>query len=438
MQREIDQIPDEVDGVVIGGGPAGATVATLVALEGHSVAIFEREQFPRFHIGESLMPETYGTFQKLGFLERLRESASPVKGSVQFVSASGKESRPFYFFERNDHESSYTWQVDRAWFDSALLDNAVEKGAHAFTGTGVREVIFEGKGAVGVRVDDDGPESDGGHTIRSRVVVDASGQSSLIARRLGIRRKEPRLVKASVFTHYENGLRDEGIDGGATIIIHTAENRGWFWYIPLSENRVSVGVVSDPKTLFAGDATPEEVLEREISECAWMTNRLRKARKLMPARVLSDFSYRASRCAGDGWVLVGDAFGFLDPIYSSGVFLALKSGELAAERINEALRHDDCSAARLDGFGTVLMSGMEAIRKLVFAFYTPGFSFANFIREHPEHRERLTDILIGDVFKDGVMDIFDDMKAFCDLPDSVPLETSATGSAPGGQPLLRS
>jgi flavin-dependent dehydrogenase len=225
------------------------------------------------------------------------------------------------------------------------------------------------------------------------------------------------LAKAAVFAHYENGLRDDGIDEGATLVIHTPGNRGWFWYIPLSENRVSVGVVASPAELFTNGDSMDAVLEREIRACPSIAHRLAKARRLLPSKVVTDYTYRATRCAGDGWVLVGDAYGFIDPIYSTGVFLALKSGEMAAETISESLRRGDCSAEALGSWGPKLTGGMDALRKLVYAFYTPGFSFARFVHEHPQHRDRLTDLLIGDVFKDGVTSIFDDLREFCDQPD---------------------
>ena len=300
-----------------------------------------------------------------------------------------------------------------------MLENAVEKGVRVFRQSDVKEVLFDGDKAVGVQVAVEDGES---KSVYADIIVDATGQSCLISRRLGLRKKDPHLVKGSIFAHYENGHRDPGIDEGATIILHTRDNKGWFWYIPLSKNRVSVGVVSSPKSLFGDQASPEEVLNREIDNCPAVRERLKDATKSSPAMVLSDFSYRAKQLAGNGWVLVGDALGFLDPIYSSGVFLALKSGEVAAETMDRAIRSGDYSAASLGDFGPDFMRGMEAIRKLVYAFYTPGFSFSGFIREHPEHHDRLVDLLIGDVFKDGVEDFFEDLQAFCELPVEMPLD----------------
>lgn len=409
MTAHRSALPKECDALVLGAGPAGATAATLLARDGHHVVLLERETFPRFKIGESLMPETYRTLEKLGMLGRVRESASIVKASVQFISASGRASRPFYFFERKDHESAYTWQVDRAWFDEALVDNASRSGVDVRMATNATEVLFEGDRAVGVRAAlEDGKSAE----LRSRVVIDATGLASLVSRQLSLRVRNPNLDRASIFAHYQNGARGKGLDEGATLLVHTPGSWGWFWYIPLSENRVSVGIVAPPSKLFGNGARPEEVLLRAIEECPPIRTRLASASRLSPARVAKDYSYRARRIAGDGWVLVGDAFAFLDPIYSSGVFLALKSGEMAAESVSSALRDGDLSAPRLGAFGPALVEGIDAIARLVYAFYTPGFSFASFLRAHPQHRDPLVDLLIGDVFGKSFEALFADLQAF--------------------------
>jgi flavin-dependent dehydrogenase len=419
-------IPGRVDVAVIGGGPGGGTVSALLAMKGHRVALFEKETYPRFHIGESLMPHTYWTLEKLGMLDRLRRSGSPLKASVQFFNEHGQGSRPYYFFERNPHECSYTWQVERSWMDHQFLENAAEKGVQVKMATPVKEVLFEGERAVGVEVVDAGGAL---RRVEAKVVVDASGQNSFIARRLGLRRKDPKLIKGAVFAHYHNARRDPGIDEGATLVINTRSRRGWFWYIPLWDNRVSIGVVGDPRELFEDSKSPDQILDEQVASCPAVAERVREATRLPPTRVLSDFSYRSTRIAGDGWVLVGDAFAFLDPIYSSGFLLALKSGEMAAEAIDAALQSGDLSAAALGSFASAYVRGLESIRKLVYAFYTRDFSFGAFLRKHPEHRGRVVDILIGDVFKDGVEEIFDDMGKFCPLPSSIPLEPSPAATA---------
>ena len=411
---------DSYDVIVIGGGPGGSTAATIVAEKGHRVLLLEREKSPQFKIGESLMPATYWTFQRLGVIEKLKGSHFPQKYSVQFYSSSGKASAPFYFYRNDPHESSMTWQVLRSEFDQMLLENAQEKGAEVRRGVSVHEVLFDGERAVGVRA----RLADGGvENLSAKVVVDSTGQSTLISRKLKINATEPQLKKASIFTHFEGGFRDEGIDEGATLILHTERKDSWFWSIPLPYNRVSVGVVGDLDYLLQdrrgldGTLSHQAIFDEELAKCPALQQRLADADQLFPVKVTKDFSYRANRIAGDGWVLVGDAFGFLDPVYSSGLFLALKSGEMAADTINEALEKEDFSAEQLGSFGPDFVAGMESIRKLVYAFYTKDFSFARFLKRFPECQQGIVDILSGNVYRKDVTGIFGPMAEMCDLPE---------------------
>ncbi|HXE55310.1 MAG TPA: NAD(P)/FAD-dependent oxidoreductase, partial [Tepidisphaeraceae bacterium] len=399
--------------------------ATLLADTGRKVLLLERGHFPRFHIGESLMPETYWTFQRLGMLPKLKASRFVKKFSVQFTNASGKDSAPFYFDEMNPHECSQTWQVVRSEFDKMMLENAIEHGVEVWQDANVNDVILEpsetdslprAKGVIVTR------KGESPRRIEAKVVVDATGTSALLAKKLGIRQPDPKLRKASIFAHYKGGRRDEGKNEGATLVLSTTHQDGWFWYIPLPDDVVSVGVVGDLDRLVTSRDNPEQTLEEEIGNCRGLDERMTGAKRVSPAYVLSDFSWRANRCAGDGWVLVGDAFGFLDPIYSSGVFLALKSGEWAAKSINEAFEKNDFSAARLGKWGPLLSDGMHAMRKLVYAFYTRGFSFGQFMRKHPELKRNLVELLIGDVFRPEVNRIFDTMGQEIPLPDPQPLE----------------
>ncbi len=423
------------DTIIIGGGPAGSTAATLIAQQGYRVLLLERDAEPTFKIGESLIPATYWTFKRLGMLEKLRASHFPQKFSVQFFTRTGKATNPFYFFDTNPHESAVTWQVLRSEFDQMLLDNATEKGVEVRRGVRVRKVLFDGDKAVGV-VSQNGKngQSHGKNnleTIHGTVIVDSTGQRSLIGRQLDLSTIEPNLKKASLFTHYEGGHRDTGIDEGATLILHTEDKDSWFWSIPLPYNRTSIGVVGELDYLLQNRREPDgklnaqKIFDEELEKCQPLKQRLEGAKQLLPIQTTKDFSYRASRIAGDNWVLIGDAFGFLDPVYSTGLFLALKSGEMAADAIIEAFQENDFSETRLGSFGNTFVAGMEAFRKLVYAFYTKEFSFARFLSEYPEHLGGIVDILSGDVYRRDVTYIFPAMAKMCYFPPEVPLISTA-------------
>ena len=405
------------DVIIIGGGPAGSTTAALIAEYGHKVLLLERENFPRFQIGESLIPGTYWSLKRLGLLDKLKKSEFVKKYSVQFFSGSGKGSTPFYFHKHNPHESSITWQVLRSEFDQIMLDNAKEKGAIIKQGASVHQVLFKGNQATGVQV-----KYRNGRigTLSANVIVDATGRSALISRKQKAKTVEPKLKKASIFTHFKGAFRDEGIDEGATLILNTIDKDSWFWYIPLPNDTVSVGVVGDLDYLLQNrKETPQEIFEEELQKCEPMIKRLATAEQVMPMKVTQDFSYRSNQLSGPGWVLVGDAYGFLDPVYSSGVFLALKSGELAADAIHEAIEKNDFSAQQLGKWGPDFIPGMEAFRKLIYAFYSKDFSFAQFLKQHPECIDGVIDILRGDVYINDVTPIFKPLSQMCDLPEDV-------------------
>jgi flavin-dependent dehydrogenase len=404
---ETNMIQPSYDCIVMGAGPAGSTVAALVAEAGHSTLLIERERFPRDHIGESLMPETYWTLKRLGVLEQMKQSDFVKKVSIQFVSGGGRESQPFFFDQHDPRECSQTWQVERARFDQMLFDNAATKGAECVDGTRVLDVVFDGDRVIGVRIQAGGKVE----SVSARVVADATGQSTLLANKLGLRESIPELRKSAIWTYYVGAERAEGPHGGATVILHTESKDAWFWVIPLSGGRTSVGLVGDVDYIFKRGKSVNETFADELDHCPALQRRLTDATPCDEFSVAKEFSYTTSQHAGAGWVLVGDAFGFIDPIYSSGVYFALKMGELAADAINEGLKTNQLDEATLGSWTQSFESGSLWIRKLVAAYYDPEFSIGQFMRQHPEHASCLTDVLIGRIFSGNASKMFDDMPA---------------------------
>jgi flavin-dependent dehydrogenase len=404
------------DVIVMGGGPAGSSVAGILAREGRSVVVFEKEKFPRHHIGESLMTDTFWTFQRLGFLEKMKNSPFVRKYSVQFANSAGRESRPFYFFEANHHESAVTWQVTRALFDQMLIEHAAEQGATVYQPAMVKQVLFEGDKAVGVEAQ----MTDG--TIRqfhAPVVVDATGQTAMLSNKFRWRVRDHKLKKAVLFSYFKGAHREPDLNGGATLVLRTERgSNGWFWYIPLEDDITSVGIVADPDYLVKGRGQDlAKIFHEEVEKCEACRRRVAGGERVDKIYSILDYSYRSKQNAGNGFILIGDAYGFLDPIYSSGVLLALKMAELAADAIHDAFKHDDFSAERLGQFQPKLDRGIESMRKLVHAYYNEGFSFSQFLKKYPEQRVNLINLLIGDVFKAGVDGIYEPMSDFVEIPE---------------------
>jgi geranylgeranyl reductase family protein len=403
------------DVIVMGGGPAGSTAASILAREGRKVVLFEKEVFPRHHIGESLMTDTYRTFERMGFLDKLKQSPFVRKYSVQFANSTGKESRPFYFFEANHHESAVTWQVTRAVFDKMLIEHAEEQGAAVHQGAMVKEVLFDGDRAVGCEV----KLRDGSvQKFYAKVVVDATGQTAMLSNRFRWRVRDPKLKKAVLYSYFKGAHREPDLNGGATLVLRTEESSGgWFWYIPLEDDITSVGIVANPEYLVKGRGQElAKIFHEEIEKCEPCRRRVAAATRVDKIYSIIDYSYRSKHFAGDGFILIGDAYGFLDPIYSSGVLLALKMAELAADAIHDAFNNNDFSGERLGQSQTRLDNGIESMRKLVHAFYSDGFSFSQFLKKYPEQRVNIINLLIGDVFRQGVDDIYGPMAEFAVIP----------------------
>jgi flavin-dependent dehydrogenase len=400
------------DAIVIGGGPAGSTAAAVLASKGRRVLLLEKEKLPRYHIGESLLPYTYFPLQRIGLIERMKASHFPKKYSVQFVSRDGRASQPFYFFTHLKHEAACTWQVLRSEFDQMLLDNARARGAEVREETMVREMLKENGAVTGVRAVDKNGQILGFH---APMTIDASGRDAFAVTRNGWKLRDPYLNKIAVWTYYQGAHRDPGVDEGATTIAYLPE-KGWFWYIPLPEDIVSVGAVAEKTYLYNGTRDLASIFHHEVANNAWIQRHLATGRQTGPYRVTGEYSYRSRYCAADGLILVGDAFAFLDPVFSSGVFLALRSGELAADAVDAALTAGNVSASQFSDYGTEMCKGIEAMRKLVYAFYNHAFSFRRFMDHSPHLHGDLTDCLMGNLFR-NFDSLFEAVAQFAAVPE---------------------
>jgi len=413
------------DVIVIGGGPAGSTAAAVLAAKGRRVVVLEKEKFPRYHIGESLLPYGYFTLERIGVLDRMKTSHFVRKHSVQFVGMSGRASVPFYFSQQLAHEASSTWQVLRSEFDQLLLDNAREKGAEVIEEITVRELIQPGSAVTGVRAVD---KQGAAREFHAPITIDATGRDAFAVTRNGWKVRDAVLNKIALWTYYQGALRDPGMDEGATTIAYLP-GKGWFWYIPLANDTVSVGIVAEKEYLYHDTHDLAAIFHREVGKNTWIGKHLAPGRQFGPYRVTGEYSYRSRHCAADGLVLAGDAFGFLDPVFSSGVMLALRSGELAADAVDAALTAGDVSASRFAEYGARFCQSIEAMRKLVYAFYNQAFSFRQFITEYPDLKGDLTDCLMGNLSRD-FHPLFDGVAKYAAVPEPVahgkPLAASST------------
>ena len=384
----------DFDFAVVGGGPAGSSSAISLRQHGHSVVLFERETFPRFHIGESLLSTANDAFAALGVAKQIESAGFPEKWGARLYTHDGQSGRYVDFTNVREVTKAQTYQVCRQEFDRILLERARKVGVDVREACNVTGCEFTPDAAildVASRVD--------GATSRMQVraLVDATGRGGLLARKFDLRTEEPRLANIAIYSHYTNVPRLEGPRPDDIRLI-ARNDAGWFWLIPISKELTSVGVVL-PKDLYrrlANGDSAEEALNRTISDTPIVAELMREARREWAVRVEKDFSYSASAYAGDRWILAGDAGSFLDPVFSTGVSIAMESGIEAAAELHRAFGRNDFSAPSFAAFSRRQRKRFERFRRFVVGFYTPQFRDVFFSPEPPKLIFRsVTTVLAG-------------------------------------------
>ncbi|MGH9442802.1 MAG: NAD(P)/FAD-dependent oxidoreductase [Thermoanaerobaculia bacterium] len=385
-----DHLPD-YDAIVVGAGPAGSTCAHLLARAGKKVLVLEKDAFPRFRIGESLLPYSTPIFARLGVLDELKSKYQHKYGA--YFSEEGKEgSRKVVFAHGLTPGYGLAFQAKRAELDQMLIDAAARAGA---------EIRFQWKVTAfqkqDGRIEGVLARSPSGETrrISSRVVVDATGRQALGARGEGAAVPEDKLRRGALFAHYRNVPRGpEESEGDIRMVIF---DKGWWWFIPFSDSTWSIGVVSGE---MPAGASLEDRFDALVASTPTVHTRLSRSERITPVMAESDYSYSVRSIVANGYLAIGDAAGFLDPIFSSGVFLAMSTGEKAADEICRILsRRPTVRAADLKRYEKFAMRGFKEFRKYVVGFYNPGFR--DLFYQRPPLRPlytAVTSVLAGGVF----------------------------------------
>ena len=363
---------ENYDVAIIGGGPAGSTAATLLSKAGRRVIVLERDKFPRFHIGESLLPFSMQTFTRLGLQEKLRAHFVEKFGG-EIAEAGGEKAAKFYFKDGFASRTDRSYQVTRSKFDKMLLDHAGEAGAEICEETSVDDVMFD-DGGVRLRIrnlKEAGVADPGSRKIerelRAKYLIDASGRTSVLGNKFKLKKSYQHLQKLSLFAHYEGVDREAGIDGTLTRMVRTLDS--WFWIIPLENDRTSIGIVLEAADFKKSELSAEKFFERAIAEQPLVRNRIGGGRRVSQVHTAADFSYRSQKLTGDRWLLAGDAAGFIDPVFSSGVFLAVLAGEQAADVLHEVLDHPRRARRLFRHYERLVNRAMDVYLRFVESWY---------------------------------------------------------------------
>ncbi len=388
-------IAPRYDVAVVGGGPAGSTAATYLARAGLSVACFERERFPRFHVGESLLPANVPLFERLGVLPSLEAAGFLRKnGAAFFDETDGRE--VILRFRSGPDWADHAYNVPRADFDRILLDHAVKQGAQVFEGVEVRDVRLEAE-RVRLQVSIDGAAATSAQPIEAAFLVDATGRDALLASRLGRREAMPGLGKAAFFAHYRGAARWSGASEGH-LRVYIFEH-GWFWWIPFAGDMTSVGCVLHARAVKRQSTTPARLFEDMVAASPTVSAQLAGATRVGGVWTAANFSYRARPAVGDRFVAIGDAVTFVDPIFSTGVYIAMQSAELAAEVIADGVRRGAFRAARFDDYHRRIASGAGLLFDFIARYYDPAFLDV-FFAPHPPAtlKDAVTTVFAGGAF----------------------------------------
>ena len=354
------------DVVVVGGGPGGSSTATFLADGGLRVALFERERFPRFHVGESLMPATMLLLEELGARAAIEERGFQLKYGATFIDEDNNAATQTFYFLPGQPWPNYSYQVPRAEFDTVLLEHATKRGVTVFQPATVEGMEFD---AGGVTLTVSG--ENGRFSVRAKMLVDATGRDALLATRYGRRTRIPNLGKVALFAHYKGAARRSGLEEGNIRVYVFRE--GWFWWIPLAGDVTSVGAVCHARTVKQWTGEPEGLLDAMIARSRGVSENLAGAVRITPVHRVANFSYHNSPVVGDRFVAVGDAIAFVDPIFSGGVYIALRTGQLAAAVIVQAFRAGDFSARRFAAYERRVHAGLAPLFKFIHKYYEPSF-----------------------------------------------------------------
>jgi len=380
------------DVLVIGGGPAGSTISALLAQRGRDVVLLEKSRHPRFHIGESLLPFNMPLFEQLGVAREIESIGMPKYGA-EFVSPWHEQPVMFEFANALDNSFPSTYQVRRSEFDDILFRNAARKGARAIEGCRVTGVEFRPGGADVAAREESGRE----RAWQTRFVVDASGRDTFLASRLGVKERNRKHNSAAIYGHFAGATRLPGrAEGNITIFWF---DHGWFWFIPLADGATSVGAVCWPHYMKSRRTEPQQFLLDTIALCPALADRLRHAELISPVTATGNYSYSAGRAAGASYIMLGDAFAFIDPIFSTGVFLAMHGAFVGADTVETCLDHPRRARRALDAYDASVHRGVRIFSWFIYRVMTPGLRD---IFMNPNNRFQLRDallsVLAGNIF----------------------------------------